>query len=175
MLPSALWHLESGVRAVSGTDHRRPCHSFKMEGRPDPELPVVRIGDAEREAVLDALGEHHAKGRLTVEELDRRQRAALTAESQKDLAGLLADLPEIAPPHASSASESSSRRLKLSQREEIHALVRWAPPAVVTTAAATWVATSGPFPDDSSQFVMAMGMAVVGFISSWWVSKRRDD
>lgn len=149
-----------------------PWHDFGMEGRPDPKVPVVRIGDAEREAVLDALGDHHAKGRLSVAELDRRQRAALAAETQMDLASLLADLPDTASAEASLVQEIQPSQPRFGQREEIQALVRWGPPTVVTTAAATWVATSGPFPDDSTHFVMAMGMAVVGFVSHWWVRRR---
>src|SRR3712207_8223509 len=54
---------------------------------------AVRIGDAERDSCLEALAEHHTQGRLTADELDLRQRAALTAVSDADLAALLEDLP----------------------------------------------------------------------------------
>lgn len=53
----------------------------------------VRIGDADRDDCLEALAEHHVRGRISVDELDRRQRLALVAETRADLAALLADLP----------------------------------------------------------------------------------
>jgi DNA-binding transcriptional MocR family regulator len=42
---------------------------------------------------METLTEHHLHGRLSVEELDRRQRAALEAATRADLAALLGDLP----------------------------------------------------------------------------------
>ena len=54
---------------------------------------LVRVGDAERDACIDTLTDHHLHGRLPVEELDRRQRAALNAVTAADLAALIADLP----------------------------------------------------------------------------------
>jgi hypothetical protein len=54
---------------------------------------TVRVGDAERDACVAALIEHHLHGRLSVEEFDRRQRAALAAVTTGDLRLLLADLP----------------------------------------------------------------------------------
>lgn len=146
-----------------------------MEDQHDSDASKVRIGDTEREAVLDALSEHHVKGRLEVEELDRRQRAALAAQTEADLAKLLVDLPELSPARPSMDSAGSvPSRPRLGQREEVQALVTWGPPTGVTLAGAAWVATAGPFPDESSQFVMAMGMAAVGFVSHWWVTRRRD-
>ena len=53
---------------------------------------LVRVGDAERDACIGSLTDHHLHGRLSVEELDRRQRAALNAVTA-DLAALIADLP----------------------------------------------------------------------------------
>ena len=40
--------------------------------------PELRIGDAEREATISALGEHYAAGRLTKEEYDERSDADRT-------------------------------------------------------------------------------------------------
>src|SRR5688500_836467 len=54
----------------------------------------VRIGDTERDECVEALTEHHVRGRLSVDDLDRRHRAALVAVTEADLAALLADLPE---------------------------------------------------------------------------------
>ncbi|WP_203568041.1 DUF1707 SHOCT-like domain-containing protein [Aestuariimicrobium ganziense] len=52
-----------------------------------------RIGDAERDAAIEALREHHAKGRLTIEEFDERMQTALSAKVASDLQPLFSDLP----------------------------------------------------------------------------------
>jgi hypothetical protein len=57
---------------------------------PQPEL---RIGDAEREAAVAALGEHYAAGRLTKDEYDERAGVAWTAKTNSALWPLFADLP----------------------------------------------------------------------------------
>jgi len=53
----------------------------------------VRVGDAEREAAVTALGEHYAAGRLTKEEFDERSGQAWAARTGGDLAPLFQDLP----------------------------------------------------------------------------------
>jgi TM2 domain-containing membrane protein YozV len=58
---------------------------------PDP----VRIGHAEREAAVRALGEHYAEGRLDHDEYDQRVAAAYAARTAGDLAPLFKDLPRI--------------------------------------------------------------------------------
>ena len=68
--------------------------------------PRVRIGDAERDRVIDQLADHHAAGRLTLAEFEDRMAAASTARTGADLALLTADLP--APP-ASPAPRSPAR------------------------------------------------------------------
>lgn len=55
--------------------------------------PEIRIGDAEREAAVTALGEHYAAGRLTKEEYDERAGVAWTAKTNSALWPLFADLP----------------------------------------------------------------------------------
>jgi hypothetical protein len=55
--------------------------------------PEPRIGDAEREAAVTALGEHYAAGRLTKEEFDERSDQAWTARTAAGLWPLFADLP----------------------------------------------------------------------------------
>jgi len=53
----------------------------------------LRVGDADREATAAALGEHFARGRLTLDELDARLGAALTAATQRELSRATCDLP----------------------------------------------------------------------------------
>jgi hypothetical protein len=60
---------------------------------PWPGGSELRIGDADREAAVSALGEHYAAGRLTKEEYDERAGAALTARTSADLWPLFTDLP----------------------------------------------------------------------------------
>jgi Domain of unknown function (DUF1707) len=55
----------------------------------------LRIGDAERDRAVAALGDHFAAGRLTREELDERIDEAMRARFDADLAPVLADLPAI--------------------------------------------------------------------------------
>jgi uncharacterized membrane protein len=55
--------------------------------------PEIRIGDAEREAAITALGEHFAAGRLTKEEYDERAEQAWAARTSSALLPLFADLP----------------------------------------------------------------------------------
>ena len=61
-----------------------------MTPQPGREL---RIGDAERDAAVSALGEHFAEGRLTKDEYDERSAQAWTARTRSQLAPLFADLP----------------------------------------------------------------------------------
>jgi hypothetical protein len=67
--------------------------------------PELRIGDAERESAVAALGEHYAAGRLNKDEFDERTAAALTAPTQSALAPLFLDLPA---PHAAGPTVSTT-------------------------------------------------------------------
>ena len=58
----------------------------------------MRVGDAEREAMLDELRTHAAAGRLDTVELEERIDAALAARTQTDLDALTADLPALPRP-----------------------------------------------------------------------------
>ena len=91
-------------------DHRpRPV---PMSARPAD--PRVRIGDAERDRVIDQLADHHAAGRLTLAEFEDRMAAASTARTGADLALLTADLPTpTAPPADRSPARPPARRLQL--------------------------------------------------------------
>ncbi|MEV0665030.1 DUF1707 domain-containing protein [Actinomadura luteofluorescens] len=53
----------------------------------------IRIGDAERDAVMVALHDHFAEGRLDRTELDERLESVLAAKTRGDLRTLVRDLP----------------------------------------------------------------------------------
>ena len=77
---------------------------------PGPEL---RIGDAEREAAVAALGEHYAAGRLTKEEYDERPARAYDARTRSALCAAVrrpARPVEPSRPAAPPAAETRSRR-----------------------------------------------------------------
>jgi hypothetical protein len=69
------------------------------EPRPPQPLPadLLRVGDAERQQAVAALGEHFAAGRLDQDEYDTRVQAAYASRTRVDLQGLFGDLPEPAP------------------------------------------------------------------------------
>lgn len=76
----------------------------------------LRIGDAERDAAVSALGEHYAAGRLTTQEYDERADRAWAARTGSDLASLFEDLPEEGRgkqpgPHDHPRTEGSVSRL----------------------------------------------------------------
>ena len=58
------------------------------------ESAPVRIGDAERESAVAALGEHYSLGRLTSDEFEERLNRILVSQSALDLAKEFEDLPD---------------------------------------------------------------------------------
>jgi len=79
-----------------------------------PPDPTMRVGDAERNEVADALSQHFSAGRLDDQELKERLDRAMTAKTGADLAGLLDDLPPLtAPPPPPPAPRGRGRGLGL--------------------------------------------------------------
>ena len=60
-----------------------------------PGDPNLRASDADRERTVSLLREHHAEGRLDVEEFHERLNAAYACKTLGELGALLADLPAI--------------------------------------------------------------------------------
>ena len=55
----------------------------------------MRVSDAERSEIAEALSRHYADGRLDQAEFDERPEKAMKAKTRADLAPLLTDLPRI--------------------------------------------------------------------------------
>jgi len=70
----------------------------------------LRIGDADREAIAASLREHFAQGRLTLEELQHRLGAALSAKTDRDLGPITRDLPAYSPGAPPGASGAAGQR-----------------------------------------------------------------
>ena len=65
----------------------------------DPAIgPTLRIGDAEREHAVAALGRHLSVGRLTMAEFENRLDTAYAATTRAELDAVLADLPATTRP-----------------------------------------------------------------------------
>ena len=58
-----------------------------------PERGDLRVSDADRDAVVEALRGHAQAGRLTSDELEERVELALAAKTRDDLTALQRDLP----------------------------------------------------------------------------------
>lgn len=67
---------------------------------------ALRVGDRDRDAVVQQLQQAFAEGRLDDAEFDHRTRAALTARLDSELTALTRDLPELAasPPAATTGA-----------------------------------------------------------------------
>lgn len=107
---------------------------------------MLRVGDTERDACVAALIEHHLDGRLSVEELDRRQGAALAAVTSDDLAPLLTDLPQ-----GEGLAKQRMRRVVPAKSSDVRAGVMRVLPAGLIVGGATfsqWAwqySAEGPF------------------------------
>jgi hypothetical protein len=69
-----------------------------QQGQADyPERPALRIGHAERDAVIADLQTHTAAGRLDLDELGERIGQVYEARTAPELAAIMADLPSLRP------------------------------------------------------------------------------
>ena len=101
--------------------------------RPDPSM---RVSDAERTQVAEALSEHYADGRLDSTEFKERLDQAMAAKTRGDLSGLMTDLPALGVPVA-----------PVPRRRRGNQVLVWVALAVAV------VAWSVPWPDYHGTFV----------------------
>lgn len=69
-----------------------------MELEPGQRRAALRASDADREHVVSTLRQHHAEGRLTVDEFTDRMQRAFGAKTLGELDVLTRDLPPLLPP-----------------------------------------------------------------------------
>lgn len=69
---------------------------------------MPRIGDAERQAAVDALSEHFVAGRLNDAEFNERMDAAMQARTAADLWPLFSDLPRLEATGPGTSPESQA-------------------------------------------------------------------
>ena len=78
-----------------------PSSSYRPRGslfRPAGPGPDMRVSDSDRTEIADQLSKHYSDGRLDETEFHQRLDRAMSAKTQSDLNGLLADLPGSQPP-----------------------------------------------------------------------------
>ena len=89
------------------------------------DTPRLRIGDAERETALQALGEHMRVGRLDVHEYDERAVRVTAAKTRGELDEVFADLPEPHPvPVVAAAVQPASSPAAVARRDDRTAVQR---------------------------------------------------
>ncbi len=72
--------------------------SIGMNAEPGQRRAALRASDADREQIVSALRQHHADGRLTVEEFTERMHRAFGSKTFGELDLLTRDLPPLPPP-----------------------------------------------------------------------------
>ena len=109
-----------------------------MDSRPSQKTQI-RIGDAERDRAVAALGDHFAAGRLTNEEVEQRMEQAIKARVNDDHELLFVDLPRTVEPHVEPKSQQHSE-IPLAW-----AAMFWLAPLFVITAVVAAVVLSAPW------------------------------
>jgi hypothetical protein len=106
--------------------------------------PILSGEQAERERtkVIDALTEHFAQDRLTMEELEQRLDKVYAASTSSALAALLADLPSLTPPAVQGSApvvqasgDSSSSKTMFAVMSGIMRKGPWAVPKTINAIA----------------------------------------
>ncbi|GAB3497930.1 DUF1707 SHOCT-like domain-containing protein [Amycolatopsis cihanbeyliensis] len=119
----------------------------------DHTSPELRIGDADRESAMRALGAHLSEGRLDVDEYGDRSARVTTARTAGELTEVFADLPA---PHPGQAEPSTSSSRE-SSREPAARGGSWADRPLPQRLAASAVPVSA-----------IVGMVLFFATGGWW-------
>ena len=117
-------------------------HGLMEYGQVESRLsqkPQLRIGDAERDRAVAALGDHFAAGRLTNEEFEQRMEQAIKARFNDDLEPLFADLPRTVEPVAEQRSNRPS------EAQLAWSVMMWLAPVFILCAVVAAVVLSAPW------------------------------
>jgi Domain of unknown function (DUF1707) len=112
---------------------------YGQMGSKPVQKTALRIGDAERDSAIAALGDHFAAGRLNTEEFEERVDQAIRARFNDDLEPLFVDLPRTAEP----TMEARSNRQ--SDAHLAWSPLVWLAPLLVVCAVVTAVILSAPW------------------------------
>lgn len=121
--------------------------------------PYLRVSDADRDQVASVLREHHAQGRLTLEEFQERLERAYAAKTYADLDAIVADLPADdlfrlpMPAHQRRRPASRTRGQVLRRR------------VILVSAWSTWAFVSSV----NLVIWLAVSIAVAEPIYPWWI------
>jgi DUF1707 SHOCT-like domain len=126
--------------------------------------PPMRASDAERDAVVTALGEHFQAGRLTAEELDDRTGKALAARTVPELRDLMTDLPPVGPAMPDEAP------LAERPRSTFHPLV--VPAMIAILLATAMLALVGAYHQPRLWLAIPVGLLIARRIARRGMSRR---
>lgn len=79
------------------------------------EKPEIRVGDRERNAAMERLGNHFADGYLDVDEFSKRAESAASAKTRTELQTLFADLPAEVSPESSQGTPANPQHQSVDQ------------------------------------------------------------
>ncbi|MBC6762701.1 DUF1707 domain-containing protein [Corynebacterium amycolatum] len=79
------------------------------------EKPEIRVGDRERNAAMERLGNHFADGYLDVDEFSKRAESAASAKTRAELQTLFADLPAEVSPESSQGTPANPQHQSVDQ------------------------------------------------------------
>lgn len=130
-----------------------------------------RIGDQERDECVETLNAHHALGRLSPAELDRRQDLAMVSVTHYDLLSLISDLPALSPAGPTSpwsASGGSARVRKIVDEVSTTAI------CAVPVLGSAWFFSYSLNYDNLGTFFGTVWGGVVGYGARVIISKRMD-
>lgn len=84
---------------------------YRYDSAAGPRDRSLRVGDRERDAVSEILGDAHGEGRLDEDEFKVRLERCLTAKTYADLDALIADFPRNSADVATTRRRLPGRRL----------------------------------------------------------------